>query len=121
MDWTAILEAALSFFLVITALALAYMLLKMGGTFGRLNDFLRRLDDEVIPLLTRLQVTLDEVNSNLEKTDEMMGTLVDVTDSVETTTRAVQHAVTAPIKKAAGLTSGVSAAINTLLEKRGGV
>lgn len=120
MDWTAILEAALSFFLVITALALAYMLLKLGGTFGRLNEFLRRLDEEVIPLLTRLQVTLDEVNSNLEKTDEMMGTLVDVTDTVENTTKAVQKAVTSPVKKAAGLSSGVSAAISSLLDRRGG-
>lgn len=120
MDWTAILEAALSFFLVVTALALAYMLLKLGGTFGRLNEFLGRLDNEVIPLLTQLQVTLDEVNSNLEKTDEMLGSLVGVTDSVETTTRAVQHAVTSPIKKAAGLSSGLSAAISSLKEKRGG-
>lgn len=121
MDWTAILEVALSFFLVVTALALAFMLLKLGGTFGRLNEFLGRLDEEVIPLLTRLQVTLDEVNSNLQKTDEMMGTLVDVTDTVETTTRAVQKAVTTPVKKAAGLSSGVSAAISSLLDKRGGV
>jgi uncharacterized protein YoxC len=119
MDWTAILEAAISFFLVVTALALAYMLLKVGGTFSRMNMFLRRLDEEVIPLLTKLQVTLDEVNSNLEKADDMMGSLVDVTDSVESTTRAVQIAVATPVKKAAGLSSGVSQALATLFNQRG--
>ena len=120
MDWTAILEAALSFFLVVTALALAYMLLKVGGTFSRLNVFLKRLDEEVIPLLTKLQVTLDEVNSNLEKADDMMGSLVDVTDSVESTTRAGQMAVTTPVKKVAGFSSGVSQAISTLLTQQRG-
>ncbi len=114
MDWTAILEAALSFFLVVTALALAYVLLKVGGTFGRINIFLKQLDEEVIPLLSKLQVTMDEVNSQLAKTDDMMGTLVDVTDRVETTTRAVQLAVTTPVKKVAGFSTGVSEAIASL-------
>ena len=114
MDWTAVLEAALSFFLVVTALATAYLLLRIGGTFGRLNTFLKRLDEEVIPLLTRLQTTMDEVNSQLSKADDMMGTLVDVTDRVEATTRAVQTAITTPVKKVAGLSTGVSEAIASI-------
>lgn len=120
MDWTAVLEASLSFFLVATALAIAYLLLKMGGTFSRINDFLKRLDEEVIPLLSKLQVTMDEVNSQLGKTDDMLGTLVDVTDKVESTTRAVQVAVTAPVKKVAGLSAGVSQAISSLLASQKG-
>lgn len=122
MDWTEILQASISFFLVVTALALAYLLLKMGGTFSRLNVFLNRLDKEVIPLLTKLQVTLDEVNSQLEKTDDMMGSLVEVTDKVESTTKALQLAVTTPVKKVAGFSAGVSEAVSSFLahEKEGG-
>ncbi len=119
MDWTAILEGSLSFFLVITALALAFLLLKMGGTFSRLNVFLKRLDEEVIPLLSKLQVTLDEVNSQLGKLDDMMGTLVGVTDRVDHTTRAVSTALTTPAKKVAGLSAGVSEAISSLVSQRG--
>ena len=114
MDWTAVLEAALSFFLVIIALASAFVLLKIGGTFGRINTFLKRLDQEVIPLLSRLQITMDEVNSQLGKADDMMGTLVDVTERVETTTRALQMAITTPVKKVAGLSAGVSEALTSL-------
>ncbi len=117
MDWTALLEASLSFFLVILALAVAFMLVRMGGTFFRLSEFIKRLDEEVIPLLTRLQVTLEEVNSNLEKADDMMGTLVDATDSVEATTRAVQIAVTTPVKKAVGLSAGVTQAVSSLVDQ----
>lgn len=115
MDWTALLMASLSFFLIVIALALAFLLVKMGGTFARLNDFIKRLDDEIIPLLSRLQVTLEEVNQQLGKTDEILGSFVGVTDRVEATTRAVQMAVTAPVKKAAGLTAGATRAIGALL------
>lgn len=116
MDWTEVLKASLSFFLVVTALALAFLLVKMGGTFSRLNDFLKRLDDEVIPLLARLQVTLEEVNGQLGKTDEILGSFVGVTDRVEATTRAVQMAVSTPVKKAAGLTAGATRAIGALID-----
>lgn len=120
MDFTAILEASLSFFLVVTALALAYVLLKMGGTFSRLNIFLRRLDEEVIPLLSKLQITMEEINSQLGKVDEMMGTLVGVTDRVNATTKALQSAVVSPVKKAAGLSAGVSEAISSMIEQHRG-
>ena len=115
MDFTALLEAALSFFLVVTALALAYVLLKMGGTFSRLNIFLKRLDQEVIPLLSKLQVTMEEVNSELAKVDEMMGTLVGVTDRVDATAKALQSAIVSPVKKAASLSAGVSETVSSLI------
>lgn len=115
MDWTAILQASLSFFLVLVALALAYMLIRIGGTFGRINDFLKRLDDEIIPLLSKTQVTLDEVNSQLGKVDEMLGTLVLVTNKIEATSRAMQSVVTKPVKKAAGLSAGVTEAVSHII------
>jgi uncharacterized protein YpuA (DUF1002 family) len=120
MDWTAILEASLSFFLVVTALALAYLLLKIGGTFSRLNIFLKRLDEEVIPLLSKLQITMEEINSQLMKVDDMMGTLVGVTDRVDATTRAVSSAIVSPVKKAAGLSAGVSEAISSMIHQHKG-
>lgn len=120
MDWTEILKASLSFFLIVSALALAFVLIKAGGTFTRLNIFLKRLDDEIIPLLSKLQVTMDEVNSQLGKTDDMLETLVDVTDKVESTTRAVQSVVSTPVKKVAGLSAGISETISSLITGRKG-
>jgi hypothetical protein len=120
MDWTAIMQASLSFFLVLTALALAYLLIRMGGTFGRLNDFIKRLDNEVIPLLSKSQVTLDEVNSELGKVDEMLGTLVTVTNKVESTASAMQSVVTKPVKKAAGLSAGVTEAVSHIISGQKG-
>jgi len=116
MDWTAILQGSLSFFLVVTALALAYVLLRMGGTFNRLNVFVRRLDEEVIPLLSQLQTTLDEVNDQLKNVDGMVDTLSGVTQRVDRTTRTVSSVITNPVKKAAGLSAGVSEAVTTLID-----
>lgn len=115
MDWTVILKASLSFFLVVTALALAYALLRAGTTFTRLNDFLKRLDEEIIPLLSKMQVTMDEVNTQLGKTDDMLDSIVDVTDKVESTTRALSSAINTPVKKIAGLSAGMSEALSSFL------
>jgi uncharacterized protein YoxC len=120
MDWTAILQASLSFFLVLIALALAYLLIRMGGTFSRINDFIKRLDNEVIPLLSKSQVTLDEVNSELGKVDEMLGTLVTVTNKVESTANTLQSVVTKPVKKVAGVSAGVSEAVSSLISGQRG-
>ena len=121
MDWTVILKASLSFFLVVTALALAYTLLRAATTFSRLNDFLKRLDEEIIPLLSKMQVTMDEVNTQLGKTDDMLDSIVDVTDKVEATTRALSSVINTPVKKVAGLSAGMSEALSSFFSGlRGG-
>ena len=116
MDWTAVLEGSLSFFLVVVALGLAYVLLRMGGTFTRLNIFVKRLDEEVIPLLTQLQTTLDEVNDQLKNVDGMVDTLSGVTQRVDRTTKTVSSVITNPVKKAAGLSAGLSEAMSSLVD-----
>ncbi|MFA5800962.1 MAG: DUF948 domain-containing protein [Thermoleophilia bacterium] len=116
MDWTAILEGSLSFFLVVTALALAYVLLRMGGTFTRLNIFVKRLDEEVIPLLSQLQTTLDEVNDQLKSVDGMVDTLTGVTQRVDRTTKTVSSVITNPVKKAAGLSAGLTEAVSSMMD-----
>jgi uncharacterized protein YoxC len=120
MDWTAIWQASLSFFLVLTALALAYLFIRIGGTFARISDFIKRLDDEIIPLLSKTQVTMEEVNSQLGKVDEMLGTLVTVTNKVESTSRTLQSIVTRPVKKAAGFSAGVSEAVSHMISGQKG-
>lgn len=114
LDWTAILEGSMSFFLVVTALGLAYVLLRMGGTFTRLNIFVKRLDEEVIPLLLQLQTTLDEVNEQLKNVDGMVDTLSGVTQRVDRMTKTVSSVITNPVKKAAGLSAGLSEAVSSM-------
>lgn len=107
MDWSDVLKLALSIFLVVTGLGLAYVFLRMAGVFARLGQAVTRVTDEVVPILNRAQTTVDGVNLELARVDEMMKTAVNATKGAEKTVQTVSSAVTAPVRKLHGLAAGV--------------
>ena len=48
MQWSDVLKAALSLFLVLTGFALAYLFLRMAGVFGRLGISVTRVTDAAV-------------------------------------------------------------------------
>ena len=79
MDWSDLLKLALSIFLILTGVGLAYLFLRMAGVFGRLGTSVTRITDEVVPILNKAQTTVDGVNLELMRVDEMMKTAVGAT------------------------------------------
>lgn len=118
MDWSDVLKLALSIFLVVTGLGLAYVFLRMAGVFARLGTSVTRVTDEVVPLLNRAQSTIDGVNLELARVDEMMQTAVNATKGAEKTVQTVSSAVTAPVRKLTGLAAGVRQSVATLRARR---
>ncbi len=118
MDWSDVLKLALSIFLVATGLGLAYVFLRMAGVFARLGTSVTRVTDEVVPLLNRAQTTIDGVNLELARVDEMMQTAVNATKGAEKTVQTVSSAVTAPVRKLTGLAAGVRQSMATLRARR---
>jgi uncharacterized protein YoxC len=109
-DFTAIdvLWIVLSVFLVIVGLALAYLLLRLAGTAGRLTRLLEGLEQTVVPLLTKTGGTVDRVNLQLDKVDLVTDSAVSAADSLDTAVRAVSLAVTKPVQKASAFAKGLS-------------
>jgi hypothetical protein len=103
-----ILDYALAGFFVLSGLGLAYMLLRMGGTFGRLSSFIRGTERDLLPVIVKAGGTVDRVNDQLDKLDVVTDSAVSMADSADTAVRAVSTAITAPVKKVSGLASGVS-------------
>lgn len=112
------MKIAVGIFFVLFGVGLGYALLRLAGLFGQLTTMVGDVDREVVPILNRLQTTVDEVNSELGKIDEITGTVVTVTGTLEHTTVAMQNAVSAPIKAAASVSAGVSEAFSTFLGGR---
>ena len=79
---------------------------------------LHDVNQEVVPILTRVQTTVDEVNSELGKVDEITGSVVAVTDRIETTAAAIQSAIGTPVKKMAAFSAGVTEAVSTFISQR---
>ena len=112
---------ALAFFLVVVALGLVYLLVKAGKTLGSVNKMVVDLDTGMVPLLGKVGTTVDEVNAELDKVNELTGSVVNMTQRVDSTTRAVESAISKPAKKAAAFAAGVQQAASSFASRfRGG-
>jgi len=118
VEWSDVLKLALSIFLIVTGLGLSYLFLRMAGVFQRLGVSLTRITDEVVPILSRAQTTVDGINLELARVDEIMKTAVGATKGAEKTVQTVSTAVTAPVRKLTGLAAGAREAVATLRARR---
>lgn len=122
--WSDLAYLALSVFLLVVGLSLAYALLRLGGTFRRLSAFIQGAESELLPVIGKMGGTVDRVNGQLDKVDQMTDSAVDAVESVDTAVRAVSLAVTRPIQKLAGLSAGLrhgAAALRAGRDWRGAV
>jgi hypothetical protein len=118
VEWSDVLKLALSIFLIATGLGLAYLFLRMAGVFGRLGVSVTRLTDEVVPILNKAQTTVDGVNLELARVDEIMKTAVGATKGAEKTVQTISSVVTTPVRKLSGFAAGAREAVATLRARR---
>lgn len=118
MSWSDVASLALAIFLVLVGVGLFYLFLRLGGLFGQLDDSVEEITDETVPILTRVQVTVDEVNAQLGHVDEIMTTAVSATKSAEQAASTVSKAVTAPARALSGVTSSASEAMRSFKARR---
>lgn len=109
---------ALSAFLVVVGLALAYMLVRLGGTFGRLSAFIKGTERELLPVIGKVGGSVDRVNGQLDKVDRVTDSAVDMAESVDTAVRAVSTAIARPVQKASGLTAAVTHGVAAFKARR---
>ena len=106
-DWSDLAYLALSVFLLLAGLSIAYGALRLGGTLRHASSLLRGAEREALPVISRLGGTVDRVNQQLDKVDQITDSAVDAVAGVDTAVRTISGAVTRPIEKLAGLVAGV--------------
>jgi uncharacterized protein YoxC len=109
---------ALSVFLVLVGLGLVYVLFRLGATIGRVTSFIQGMEMEVVPLVHKAGGTVDRVNLQLDKLDQVTESAVDAADSVDTAVRAVSLAITRPVQKLSGFAEGISHGLAALRTRR---
>ena len=109
-----IADYALAVFLLAVGLALAYMFVRLGGTFARLSSLISGTESELLPVIHKVGESVDKVNVQLDKADQVTDSAVDMADSADTAVRAVSMAITRPVQKIAGLAAGLSHGAATL-------
>lgn len=113
-----VLDYALAVFFVAGGLGLAYMLIRLGGTFGRLSSFISGTERDFLPVVVKAGGTVDRVNDQLEKLDVVTDSAVSMADSADTAVRAVSTAITTPVKKVSGLAAAISHGAAALRARR---
>ena len=113
-----VLDYALAAFFIGSGIALAYMLVRLGGTFGRLSSFIKGTERDLLPVIVKSGGTVDRVNDQLDKLDVVTDSAVSMADSADTAVRAVSTAVTTPVKKITGLAAGISHGFAALRARR---
>ena len=109
---------ALAVFLLAVGLALAYMFVRLGGTFARLSSFISGTERELLPVIHKVGESVDKVNGQLDKVDQVTDSAVDMADSADTAVRAVSMAITRPVQKVSGLAAGLSHGVATLKARK---
>jgi hypothetical protein len=106
--WDDLWKLALAVFLLAIGLTGAYLLVRMAGTVDRLSAFIRGAEESVFPVVDKVGGSVDRVNVQLDKVDQITDSAVDAADSADTAVRAVSMAITRPVQKVAGFAAGVS-------------
>jgi ABC-type transporter Mla subunit MlaD len=113
-----VLNYALAIFFIAGGLGLAYMLVRLGGTFARLSSLLQGTERDFLPVLQKAGGTVDRVNDQLDKLDVVTDSAVSMAESADTAVRAVSTAITAPVKKVTGLAAAISHGAGALKSRR---
>ena len=116
--WSDLAYLALSVFLLLAGLALGYGALRLGGTLRRASSLLEGTERELLPVISKLGGTVDRVNEQLDKVDQITDSAVDAVAGVDTAVRTITGVVTRPIEKLAGLVAGVKHVASSMRTRR---
>jgi uncharacterized protein YoxC len=111
--WSDLAYLALSVFLLLAGLAIAYAAYRLGGTLRRASSLLEGTERELLPVISNVGGTVDRVNQQLDKVDQITDSAVDAVTSVDTAVRSVTGAVAHPVQKLTGFFTGARHASST--------
>ena len=109
MGGVAALICAISFALLM--LALIIVVLKLARTMALTNNLLDDIRKETVPLMGRVQTTIDHINNEMGYVDGVLKSAEKLAARANSMTMAAQSLVTSPLVKVLGLGLGVQKAL----------
>ena len=91
--------SALAVFLVVVGLGLGWAFLRLATTFDRLSSLIAATEREVLPVINKVGGSVDRVNAQLDKLDQVTDSAVDAVEAVDQAVRTVSSRQ-APCQKA---------------------
>lgn len=94
---------------------LAWMFLRLAKIFSTTEQSIKEVSEQVVPLLGKTHVTVDNINSQLSQLDEAVGDVAGMTGELDQTTTVITRGVRSGVIKVSSATAGLSRGISTFL------
>jgi hypothetical protein len=106
-DWALL---GLAVFLVVLSVAAAALSVKVFRLIGVTTDMLDGMREQTVSLLADARTTVGSTNRNLAETERLLGSVANITGTVERITRLFNMAVETPLIKVIAASYGSAAA-----------
>ncbi len=105
-------KGALFVALSVAFLVLAWMFFRLARIFSATEKTIREVAEQVVPLLGKTHVTVDNINSQLGTLDEAVEDVAGITDELDQTTTVITRGVRGGVIKVSSATAGLSKGIS---------
>ena len=89
-------------------LVLAWMFMRLARVFSTTEETIKEVSEQVVPLLGKTHVTVDNLNSQLSQLDEAVGDVTDITGELDQTTAVITRGVRGGVIRVSSATAGLS-------------
>ena len=94
---------------------LAWLFLRLASVFSTTERAIKEVSEQVVPLLGKTHVTVDNINNQLSQLDEAVGDVAGMTDELDQTTTVITQGVRSGVIKVSSATAGLSRGISTFI------
>lgn len=94
---------------------LAWMFLRLARIFSTTERAIKDVSEQVVPLLGKTHVTVDNINSQLSQLDEAVGDVAGMTGELDQTTAVITKGVRSGVIRVSSATAGLSRGISAFL------
>ena len=91
---------------------LAWMFLRLARIFSTTEKTIKEVSEQIVPLIGKTHLTVDNVNSQLSQLDEAVGDVADITGELDQTTAVITRGVRGGVIKVSSATAGLSKGIS---------
>ena len=105
-------RGALFVALAVAFLVLAWMFLRLARIFSTTEKTIKEVSEQIVPLIGKTHLTVDNVNSQLSQLDEAVGDVADITGELDQTTTVITRGVRGGVIKVSTATAGLSKGIS---------
>ncbi len=101
---------------VIVVAAISYALFQLGRLFNETRKEITNISRELVPLIHKLNESVDQVNKELERVDTVVAQVEELSEKVNTGVEVLKSVISSPLIKLASISAGVKKAIEVLMK-----